>query len=220
MTNVLYRVVEIHGKDFGTGFFIEVEGLQYFITAAHLIDSSATSIRIFFNGIFNALPCKVLSISERNDLAVICLSEIIVETFPVPLDYGHLGYGQHVFFLGFPFNDKGPVTELLGRDFPFPFVKWGAISLLDFGSPTGTLILDAMNNPGFSGGPVCFTTESGEQKIAGMIIGLKEEWRTLEEPDAVIDKKNRYYKQNTGITYAISSKVIKDQILRLRTHSL
>lgn len=212
MTNILYRVVEIHGKDFGTGFFVEVDGLQYFVTAAHLIDPSADSIKIFCNGAFNSFPCKILSVSEMNDLAVISFTEEIIEAFPVLLDYGHLGYGQHVFFLGFPFNDRGPVTQLRGKDFPFPFVKWGAVSLLDFGSPTGTLILDAMNNPGFSGGPVCFTTEAGVQKIAGMIIGLKEEERIIEAAEKDTDRIKRYYKQNTGITYAISARVIKEQI--------
>lgn len=211
-TNVLYRVYKLHGIDIGTCFVVEVDSHDYLITAAHLIDIENPSFRLYFEGRWQSFPADLHSVDVKRDVAIFRPSQRLVpDGFPAELGYGGLTYGQHVFFLGFPYGDHGDTTSFDDRRFPFPFVKWGAISLLDFGSPSNTLFLDAMNNPGFSGGPVCFTTDSRQQKIAGMIIGMKEEERVIDDQSSYVAQKS-YYKQNTGLTYAISAGAIIKQI--------
>ena len=67
------------------------------------------------------------------------------------------------------------------------------------------LLLDGHNNPGFSGGPVCFSTPTQDlMTIAGVISGYRYHKK------AIIDENDNpqphYWKENTGIIYAYSIK--------------
>jgi hypothetical protein len=63
--------------------------------------------------------------------------------------------GQDMFFVGYPFKmwaDGGPM--MCGR--PLPFVKKGTLSAFETLSDPKILWIDAINNEGFSGGPLVF----------------------------------------------------------------
>ena len=82
-----------------------------------------------------------------------------------------MGYGQQVYFLGFPFGWDGG-GEGINRDFPVPFVKAGIASSLG-GGETSRIYVDGHNNKGFSGGPLVFrpAAEAGSPdfKVAGVV---------------------------------------------------
>jgi len=76
-------------------------------------------------------------------------------------------YSQDVFFLGFPY-DIVPNLLFGSGGFPMPLVRKAIVAAMD----RDTLILDGHNNPGFSGGPVCFfRPNEGAARIAGVVSG-------------------------------------------------
>ena len=63
-------------------------------------------------------------------------------------------YGQEAYFLGFPFDLEWEVAdEALNRSFPLPILKRSIVSAMLFDIPQKLILLDGINNPGFSGGP-------------------------------------------------------------------
>ena len=87
--------------------------------------------------------------------------------------------GQDLYFLGFPYGQSTDHGNLL-NNFPFPFVKKAILSAITGGNQgVSLLFLDGHNNPGFSGGPIVFSSQDKkEYKVAGVISGFN----TIEEP--------------------------------------
>jgi len=86
---------------------------------------------------------------------------------------------------------------------PIPFVKKACLSSIVFS--IGLLLLDGNNNPGFSGGPVCFKfPENDTFKIAGVISGYRYNKTTVF--DNTDKETGMYVKENTGIVYAYDIK--------------
>ncbi len=111
---------------------------------------------------------------------------------PIEVSSDGLIYGQDVFFLGFPYWFLGRI--IFGDDgYPLPFVKKALVSSLD----KSVFLLDGHNNPGFSGGPVVFTSPGTSQcKFAAVISGFQ----AVEEPILVSGQKTEFvYEDNTGI---------------------
>ena len=67
----------------------------------------------------------------------------------------------------------------------------------------GVLFLDGINNPGFSGGPVCFKdSKSNKYKIAGLINSYRNNKSAVFKEDGI--KTDLYTLENTGIVNACS----------------
>jgi hypothetical protein len=82
-----------------------------------------------------------------------------------------------------------------------------------FGTPGSpqTIILDGINNVGFSGGPIVFSA-NGKPKVAGIVTGYREEQRLLDFAYKEGQIEKAVYAQNTGLIYGAGSKVIVDLI--------
>jgi hypothetical protein len=82
-------------------------------------------------------------------------------------------------FLGFPSATGGGWSAQFpgGHSYLMPFVKHCFVSAVPSG--TDVIILDGVNNPGFSGGPVIYRTGPA-QEIIGVISGI------VTEPSEVI----------------------------------
>jgi len=86
----------------------------------------------------------------------------------IKLGHQLLFYSQEVFFLGFPFGWQ-PNVGPINNGYPMPYVKRAIVSMIEF-DPLPRLVLDGINNPGFSGGPVAFQSkEDGTWRIAGVV---------------------------------------------------
>ena len=130
-----------------------------------------------------------------------------------------LGYGQRVYFLGFPFGWDGG-AEYINRDFPIPFVKTGIVSAIIEGTDS-RIFIDGHNNKGFSGGPVVFTP-SGQQRTQFRVAGVVAHYPTpIAEP--VVDKAGRpildaqsepvaYFVENQGFVVAFNIRHVTDLI--------
>ena len=204
--NAIYRVVKIRGHDQGSGFFVDVGRYQYFVTALHLVSLDEPKLKIFWNDTWQAFPCKVLNSNIDADIVILRPESTFCPTgLPLELSDKGIVYGQHVFFLGFPYGDHGKLP--FENERPFPFIKWCAISMLPGLVGGQNVVLDGHNNPGFSGGPVCFNHSEGKQCIMGMVIGLKEETRFVDHFSRE-DSTGLVYKENAGLIYAASSVAI------------
>lgn len=155
--NVWERVVQIEcGQDGGTGFTFDNDGVQFLVTARHIVDSGAPmTVRVRGRDIaisadeLERLPVPVVAA----DVAVFRLGRSITPNLPLPLSSNDMVFGQGCYFLGFPLG----LTFDIGEYEYFPLVKRATVSAKNRKvNGRSVLLLDGWNNPGFSGGPVVF----------------------------------------------------------------
>lgn len=172
--NVLKRVAKISTEagTFGTGFFIERRGKTYLITALHVVkDVPRVTIRGY--NFSQQTDVKLLpGIAAHADVAVLELPPGPPLAAPdVRFSAAELFVSQEVFFVGFPYG-LGSTASDGGQ---IPFIKKGMLSAVDL---KGVYYLDGINNPGFSGGPVC--TGGGEKdQIVGIVSGYRVDWQKV-----------------------------------------
>jgi hypothetical protein len=133
------------------------------------------------------------------DISVLALGFQLSPTRPLTPTGAGIGFGQDVYFLGFPYNlftDIGANN----RDFPVPFIKKAIVSSITKVGDAEVTFLDGHNNPGFSGGPVVFVPPGQRDfRVAAVISGYRFE----REPVFVGDQPtNLAYRYNTGIIIA------------------
>ena len=199
-TNILQRVLNVRvGTSTGTAFTIEVDGRQYLITAKHVLESSSslTQIDIFHNDAWVMLPCKRIALEpETVDIAVLAFDQQITKILPIQVGIKGTYVSQEVFFVGFPYGLSIDGREL-NAGFPLPFVKHGIVSA--FGKRGEPFIVDAINNLGFSGGPIVRPDSATNPTIIGVVSGYR--WT----PESVFIKDQRTelsIQANTGLLIA------------------
>ena len=189
----------IHGdRSTGTCFLVLKNGMQYFVTAAHLFNPSHKSgdkvpIQMLIQNQLQSFDAKVYFHRDRKvDIAIFKLSEKVLQHIELPeefiqyhdllqnvfqstgisLDSTFLAFGIEVFFYGFPLGNLG--TEVLG--IKLPLVKRAIVSGSVKYNGINVIVLDGHNNLGFSGGPVV-VYDPGSQKmsIVGVISGYVPE---------------------------------------------
>lgn len=213
-TNILHRTFHIRWNDStGTGFTIDRGSKQYLITARHVVQGieSGNAIKIFYDKAWKDLVINVVGIgSGAVDVAVLACSIRLSPSYPLVASAGHLGHGQSVSFLGYPFgwNAGG---EQINRGVPMPFVKAGIVSAVEFGD-VSRIFLDAHGNVGFSGGPVVFVPygqPKNELRVAGIISYYPiPQLQPLVDHngDTVTDQEGKpigYVQENPGFVVAI-----------------
>lgn len=190
----------------GSSFTIVHKEIQYIITAKHLFENACfpneATIEILHDGKYESLHVLIYySCDSDVDIAVLKTNPYyeILPKFENPTTSDRLTIGQDVYFLGFPYDYESLIIDFPDEKTPVPFVKKACAS--GFGRDKKLMYLDGMNNPGFSGGPVCFRELTKSPfKIAGVISGYR------------FDKKKVFYgdenetsltiRENTGIINA------------------
>jgi len=206
LTNVLYRTFFIRAAQYGTAFTIEVEGAEYLVTARHLLVANASrfELQIFRDKKWVSLWAEVVG-HGRGDIDVSVLrvdSRLTDLEFVVTPSMGQLTLGHDVYFLGFPYKMSGDIGAFMGG-LPCPFAKKGTLSCLSVEKPQ-VLYVDAINNEGFSGGPLFFypLESPSELRIAGVVSKFRV------EQEAVLDEHGNPTKMtvpyNTGFLVAYS----------------
>lgn len=204
-SNILNRTLFIRAESYGSAFVIDIENKEYIVTAKHLLPDASpiTSIQIRRNSAWTTYQTKEVGRAPGEiDIAVLQIQERLVHShLPAPADMSGLVLGQDVQFVGFPYKLEGDVGFLLdGR--PLGYVKKGTIAALDTPNHPA-LVLDAINNDGFSGGPVVFSPPGApatELKIAAVI----SKYRTEREPviSSSGEETGDFVTYNTGFLYA------------------
>jgi S1-C subfamily serine protease len=176
-SNILTRVFCLRvGSDIGSSFTIEVNDRQYLITARHVLKvlGSGLKVQILQDGTkWRDIEVRPIPVEpESVDIGVLALKEQLSDTLPVELSGEKNSYlSQAVFFVGFPYA-LSIAGHNLNRGFPIPLVKHGIIAALS--GPRGEpFLVDAINNPGFSGGPIVRTQNPNKPAIIGVVSAYK-----------------------------------------------
>ena len=221
-SNVIYRVFHVRfGSASGTAFAIDRNNRQYLITARHVVQevTSGNHISIFHDRIWKTIQVTVVGVgSGQSDVAVLACPIRLAPAYPLEATSAGLAYGQHVYFLGYPFGWDGG-GENINRDFPMPFVKAGIMSSISPDKPK-LIYIDAHGNKGFSGGPVVFKTSDRtdtEFKVAGVVSQSPTPLLTPVVDmlgNAVVDGGDpvAYFAENQGFVAAISIRQATDMI--------
>ena len=204
----------------GTAFYLDYGKGQFLLTARHLVDKGLIDFSVLFNSRWNPIPVTLLGNCDGEiDISVLKTNVNLpkqlkpdVSKCPIETD---LKLGEEVRFYGFPL---GLSTFLSNNVTPVALVKRGIVSGF-FGAPLTSgdesFWIDAINNPGFSGGPV--VCKRGNQfAITGIVSSRQQEdvdvyglsSRGQSEPKNVMG----YTLQNAGIVLAYNIKHAIDVI--------
>lgn len=216
-SNILQRVFKISCNDkSGTAFTIERLGVQYLVTAKHLFPEdlpSKVEIGIQLNAsIENRLAFVYYHSNESIDICVIKLEndELIGAQNHIEFIDQSFTLSQDCYFLGFPLNLFIPMEGL--QSFPVPLVKKGIISGFFQVDNYQLLLLDGINNPGFSGGPVVVIEPKNVMKIVGVISGYQLINRNFVDAKGNIIENGLFWQENSGLVRAWSFKPALDII--------
>jgi S1-C subfamily serine protease len=213
-SNVLQRVFQIkHDDMLGTAFTIDVDGRQYVITARHVVSKigDAGEIQIRRETEWLSLPVKAFFPTARSiDIAV--LAPEVQVSQPLPLHTRSTYYlSQDVYCCGFPYG-LSMEGKKINAGFPIPFVKKGVVAALGVPDNEGqeVVVLDAINNPGFSGGPVVLQDTQTHQLA---VIGVVSSFRFQEDKVIAEGKETGMtVRSNTGLTIVYPTKAALDVI--------
>lgn len=238
--NILFRTLMIKSKtEAGTIFPIDVDNREYWLTAKHIITGrksllagevkeKTVSLDVL-DPIGEAIkwnPTEFKIIDPGKDIDIIVLVPTVkLQDVGIPglkVSSGPFGMGEECSFLGFPFANTWTGT-LNSTQYKMPFVKHCYLSGI-IRQPTAILVLDGINNPGFSGGPVLYHT-GPDQVVLGVISGYHNEQgevHSIEVPDVPTaaqtpdnkkpTKKKDVVDLNTGIILAFMADVAVDAI--------
>ena len=210
--NVYDRVFFVRGERYGTAFSLDVDGRQYLISARHVVgEQDNTILKFYINKQWLDLSTNLVGVG-RGEIDITVLAPSVRLSEDIELEPSlKLILGQDVYFAGFPLKMHANAGELMyGR--PMPFVKKGTLSAgWDPDDSVKRLYIDAINNEGFSGGPLIFHEhDTGKLKIAAIV----SKYKTEDEP--VLDKDGEEtgmtVKYNTGFLIAYSIKHALDLI--------
>lgn len=189
-----------YGSATGTCFTLDVDTRQYLITARHVVEGIADtdSIELFHNNAWRLIDCELAGIGRDDaDVAVLSLPEQLSSDHHLPADDKNYFLGQDAYFLGFPYGLRAEIGAP-NKDYPIPFAKKCIISSFSTDSNgVKHIYLDGHNNPGFSGGPVIYSSPNQHDfRVAAVISGFRFE----NEPIYIGAKQTALaYRYNTGI---------------------
>ncbi len=173
-SNILQRVFLIkYGTEAGASFTIDVENRQYLITAKHLVNGikEGDTVEIFHENQWKSVKVRPLYVEPPDvDIIILVLPIQISPAYPLELGINGLYVSQTIYFLGFPYglNLEG---QTLNNGYPLPLVKRGLCSGFYF-SPKKYMValIDGINNPGFSGGPVVYVDQATKGLKVGAVV--------------------------------------------------
>jgi S1-C subfamily serine protease len=211
---ILSRVLRIKSAFEGAATIIDYHDNQYIVTAAHILDDDKVYVSIFEGGDWTNLLIVEKITNKQNDIAVLKLNAVFDRRdFPMELALaGDVFLGQSLFFLGFPYGDFGQHFDYPEGRFPVPYVKSGILSMFSLEGNLHHIALDAINNIGFSGGPIVVTIKGGVQKTYGFVTGFKEEERLLQHAFKEGQVDHVVVAQNAGILYGTRSSIVAEMI--------
>lgn len=174
VSNVLTRVLLIKiGTEQGSGFTLDIEGRQYLITAKHLVKDlkDKASVLIRENQTWVPVDVSIFPCADPVDIAVLVPPRLLTSTLPLEPSAKHNAIiTQEVYFLGFPFGSSAGEGIAAFGPHPIPIGEHGILSAIT----DGLLVVDALNNPGFSGGPIVFRDLNETGKIVFYVLGVTE----------------------------------------------
>ncbi len=203
--DILFRTLMIKYKhEAGTMFSVDVDNREYWLTAKHILTGRTSGPAGVVNQkevtlevldpIGDAIrwnPVRFTVIDPGKDIDIVVLvPETKIRVVDIPslkAASGNFGMGSECSFLGFPYASTSTADWQTSQGtvaYKMPFIKHCYISGM-ISKPIPILVLDGINNPGFSGGPVLYNT-GPNQVVIGVISGYHvepTEVHTIEVPN-------------------------------------
>ena len=213
-TNALLHTFFIKTDQYGTAFSLEVDGSEFLVTARHLIDPVAdqVSFQIFLNDQWLQAHASVIGRGRNEvDIAVLQITTRLTPPgFRFTPAVSDFSLGQDVYFLGFPYKMWGDVgTFLAGR--PCAFGKKGTLSFVST-TEAREFFVDAINNEGYSGGPLFYYPTNDVHDIR--VIAVVSKFRVEHEQVLGVDGEptGMTVPYNTGFLVAYGIRHVLDII--------
>lgn len=224
-TNVFSRLFFIKDQDYGSAFTIDYEDRQYLITAKHIVPATPKNgiLQLYHEKAWKNLKVDLVGVGDGEiDIAVLVPSARLSPALKLEPTAGGIIIGQDVYFLGYPYKMWMEVGDI-NRNLPFPYIKKGILSS-PFNDEDGIerFFIDAINNPGFSGGPIVFSPPNKvDFKVAAVVSKFKIDFEDILNKDG--EKTDLRYAYNTGflIGYGIKHAIdlIKQNPIGLKLNS-
>ena len=212
----VFRLVcrSVYGEDRGTAFTMECNGSQFLVTARHMFGrlgfpKEGTIELLTEDGRYTPYEVDIrYPADSRVDIAVMRPKhhQHISQVYPNRNGSGELIFGQDVFFLGFPYEYDESLMSFPDSKRPVPFIKKACFSGR-FSDGHACMAFDGHNNPGFSGGPVCYRptdAPDGMMSVAAVISGYRPEKQDVLDQDG--RPTGSYVEPNSGIVVAYDIK--------------
>ena len=170
-----YAVSPLDDGRTGTCFSVNYKGSAYLVTAAHVYAFCGDNSGVW---LLKADPkghlrptrflCEFVAMDRKADVAVARIGDERHSRVEFVNDFAVGGRCQ---FLGYPFGWRvwNPNLEEVHPFGQPPFVKGGIVSG-ELGD--GRIVLDALVNPGFSGGPVLAHDSDGRLGVIGVVLSM------------------------------------------------
>lgn len=214
-TSHLFSCFCIRGEGgIGTAFVYKKSGLTFFLTAHHVLGKATAGDMIYLKKPAGWCRFKLNGVTahpEGQDAATFGLDNFDIG-IPHNFSYDNekpIGLGQELKFIGFPHGLENTASSPFG--FSSPLVRTAFFSglIIDPVSKRRLLILDGLNNPGYSGGPVWAPGPNQDQPtLLGLISGYRIEERSKSLVYESSEQGERptdslFVKLNSGIIHAI-----------------
>jgi len=172
--NIYHRVFFIKGDAYGTAFTVDHEGRQYLVTARHLFTDPANteSLKLFFDRKWLDVSVDHVGSGRGEvDIAVFASKNLrLSPDLPLEPTLDGIVIGQDVYFVGYPYKMWTDAGSTMAKR-PFPFIKRGTLSsAFDNSDGVSRIYIDALNNEGFSGGPVVFMPNKCKDFCVGGVV--------------------------------------------------
>lgn len=187
-----------------SGFFVKHDNQTYLITAKHFVDSinhvskisgDTISINAYQDSTWKLVEGTVYFHDNKNiDIAAIKTKDIKIDSIYFGLTSKGMIYGDEGYFLGFPFGINIMTDDSTNLYQPIPLVKRALLSAFYRENGVSILLLDAHNNPGFSGGPIVFKNYDIKNPYKWNVIGVVSAYR-----QQINTYGNLKYAENSGI---------------------
>jgi hypothetical protein len=204
-------------------FRVKKSNAYYIVTAKHAFkrkvkSGDTVSCKIKIEGkIFDIRRRVYFHSNPAIDVAVMPVNIVNTSKEPIedlPLMYNGAALGQECYFLGYPLNQLG--TKLESQT--IPFVKKGYVSAFYKEKDFEMILLDAHNNPGFSGGPVISYSDDKDKLRSQYILGVVSGYywqgnpHTFENLSPIRYLVKGTVRENSGILIAYPSDYITEII--------
>lgn len=191
------------------------EGEIVLLTAAHAVKGIVAGDNLLVRHQSNWSPRRAKAVffdDEGNDVCGVAVDAQGSVGMEINMLNAQILQGAEVVFAGYPLGLE--MSDVPERDgWPIPYIKAGIFSGWMTHEGAQYLLFDAMNNVGFSGGPVIYRHhESGKLEIGGLVSNYR-----FDAPLPVLEKEGKELKEtgthfvrpNSGFMAAVPARHMK-----------